>query len=198
MREGASGGTFATMGGTSEAATIVRLPRLGRFVLRGRCDAIEAVGGAYGLALPRQACRAALAGSHAALWLGPDEWLLLMPESAAENCAAALTRMLAGLPHSLVDISHRQVGLEVAGPRAATVLNAGCPLDLDGAVFPVGMCTRTVLGKAEIVLWRVAEQRFRIEVAQSFAAYVLGLLHEALREFATGDVDRQAQGAPQP
>jgi sarcosine oxidase, subunit gamma len=175
------------MSGTAEAATVARQPRLGRFIFRGRAEAIDAAGGAYGVAVPRQACRAAFAGSHAALWLGPDEWLLLMPENEAENCAAALTQALAGLPHSLVDISHRQIGLEVAGVRAATVLNAGCPLDLDEAVFPVGMCTRTVLGKAEIVLWRVAEQRFRIEVAQSFAAYVLGLLHEALREFTMGD-----------
>ncbi|HEV2551617.1 MAG TPA: sarcosine oxidase subunit gamma family protein [Stellaceae bacterium] len=170
----------------SGAAAIVRLPRRGRFIFRGRADALKAAGVAYGVALPRQACRAAFAGSRAALWLGPDEWLLLLPEGEAENCAAALTRALAGLPHSLVDVGHRQVGLEIAGPPAATVLNAGCPLDLDGAVFPVGMCTRTVLGKAEIVLWRVAEQCFRIEVAQSFAAYVLGLLNEALREFATG------------
>lgn len=187
MREGGNDGTFGAVSGVPKAATIVPLRRLGRFVFRGRHKAIDAAGGAYGVALPRLACRAALAGSHAALWLGPDEWLLLMPESEAENCAALLTQALAGLPHSLVDISHRQVGLEVAGPEAATVLNAGCPLDLDRAVFPVGMCTRTLLGKAEIVLWRVAEERFRLEVSQSFAAYALGLLHETSREFATGD-----------
>jgi sarcosine oxidase, subunit gamma len=180
MREGED----AARSSAAEATSIVRLPRLGRFVFRGRPEAVEAVDGAYGLALPRQACRAALAASRAALWLGPDEWLLLLPESEVGDCAAALTRALAGLPHSLVDVSHRHIGFEVAGPQAATALNAGCPLDLDGAVFPVGMCTRTVLGKAEIVLWRVAEQRFRIEVAPSFAAYLLGLMREALREFA--------------
>jgi sarcosine oxidase, subunit gamma len=177
----------AAEGSAAETATVVGLPRLGRFILRGRPNAVEAADRAYGVALPRQACRAALAGNRTALWLGPDEWLLLLPESEAEHCAAALTEALAGLPHSLVDISHRHVGLDVAGPQAATVLSVGCPLDLDGSVFPAGMCTRTVLGKAEIVLWRVAEQRFRIEVAQSFAANLLGLLKEALRELATGD-----------
>jgi sarcosine oxidase, subunit gamma len=171
----------------ADAATAVRsLPRLGRCLFRGRAEAVEAAGGAYGVALPRQACRAARAGSRAALWLGPDEWLLLLPESDAEDCADTMTRALAGLPYSLVDIGHRQVGLEVVGSQAATVLNAGCPLDLDGTAFPVEMCARTVLGKAEIVLWRVAEQRFRIEVWQSFAAYILSLLREAQREFATG------------
>jgi sarcosine oxidase, subunit gamma len=171
-------------GAGADAASVVRLPRLGRFVFRGRTEAVEAVSGAYGARLPREACRAAFSGSRAALWLGPNEWLLLLPESEVDNCAAALTRALAGLPHSLVDISHRQVGLEIMGRPAASLLNAGCPLNLDVAVFPVGMCTRTLLGKAEIVLWRVAEQRFRIEVWQSFAAYVLGLLREAQGELA--------------
>jgi sarcosine oxidase, subunit gamma len=174
-------------GAAVDAATEPRvLPRFGRFIFRGRADAAEAVGGPYGVGLPRQACRAALAGNRAALWLGPDEWLLLLPESEVETCAAALSRALAGLPHSLVDISHRHVGLQITGPRAAFVLNAGCPLDLDPAAFPVGMCTRTLLGKAEIVLWRVAAQSFRLEVWPSFAAYILGLLREAQREEGAG------------
>ncbi len=179
-------GRAVPVSGTQEAATVVRLPRLGRFIFRGRPEAVAAVGAAYGVVLPPQACRATLAGTRAALWLGPDEWLLLLPESEAETCATALSRALGGLPHSLVDVSHRHIGLEVAGPQAATALNAGCPIDLDGAVFPVGMCTRTLLGKAEIVLWRVGGQRFRIEVGQSFAAYAVGLLREVLHEFAAG------------
>ena len=184
---------------TTDAVAVVRLPRLGRFVFRGRSEAVEAAGGAFGAALPRQACRAALAaGSRAALWLGPDEWLLLLPEGDAENCAAALNRRLAGLPNSLVDVSHRQVGLEISGRNAATVLNAGCPLDLDDAVFPAGMCTRTLLGKAEIVLWRSAEQCFRLEVSQSYAPYVLGLLREAMRGFAAPPDGEAINPAPSP
>jgi sarcosine oxidase subunit gamma len=62
------------------------------------------------------------------------------------------------------------------------VLNCGCPLDLDIGAFAVGMCARTVLAKAEIVLWRTAPDRFRIEVWRSFAAYVWGVLEEARRE----------------
>ena len=45
------------------------------------------------------------------------------------------------------------------------------------------MCTRTVFGKAEIVLWRTAAETFRIEVARSFAPYVWACLEEARREF---------------
>jgi sarcosine oxidase subunit gamma len=48
------------------------------------------------------------------------------------------------------------------------------------------MCTRTILAKAQIVLWRTAEDAFRVEMARSFGAYVQGLLKEAQREHGAG------------
>ncbi len=42
---------------------------------------------------------------------------------AAAELAAALEGALGSLPHSLVDISHRQFALEVSGPHAAAILN---------------------------------------------------------------------------
>ena len=56
-------------------------------------------------------------------------------------------------------------------------------LDLHPVAFPVGMCTRTVFGKAEIVLWRTEAEAYHIEVARSFAPYVWACLEEARREF---------------
>lgn len=139
------------------------------------------IGAAFGVALPTQPMRAAQAGGRAALWLGPDEWLLLAPENERGEVLAAISGALGTGAASLVDISHRQVGFDVTGPGAAEALSVGCPLDLDGAVFSVGMCTRTVLAKAEIVLWRHAPGTFRLDVARSFAPYVAAFLTEATR-----------------
>lgn len=144
---------------------------------------MSAAGSALGLDISQVACRAAMNGDQAAaLWLGPDEQLLLGPEGA--DLAATLAPALRDLPHSLVDVSHRQIALEVSGPHAAAVLNAGCPLDLDLSAFPVGMCTRTVFAKAEIVLWRTSEDVFHVEVWRSFASYVTEFLAEVAREVA--------------
>ena len=168
----------------SGSAALTVLPPASRFVLRGRPGAVEAAASAFGAALPQQACRAVTAGEgRAALWLGPDEWLLLAPPADGPALADALERAMDGHAHSLVDASQRQVGIEVSGPDAAAALNAGCPLDLDVSAFPVGMCTRTVLAKAEIVLWRTAATVFRVEVWRSFAAYSWAFLAEASREF---------------
>jgi len=166
------------------AVVLAPLPPAARFVLRARPAAQDAATGPLGVALPAMACRAATAGSRAALWLGPDEWLLLAPEAEGTALAAALATALADLPHSLVDVGHRQAGLGVSGPEAIAVLNAGCPLDLDPEAFPIGMCTRTVLGKSQIVLWRTGAQSFRVEAWRSFLPYVWGFLAEAAREFS--------------
>lgn len=158
--------------------SLVMLPPASRRIFRGRDEAVAAADAALGFPLPRQACRANASGERAALWLGPDEWLLLAPEHDEFADLAMLEP-----PHALVDVSHRQVALALSGPYVTETLNAGCPLDLERAAFPVGMCTRTVLAKAEIVLWRTAADAFHIEVARSFAAYLWEYLAEASLEF---------------
>lgn len=167
----------------AEGARLETLGDFTRFNFRGGTAAAEAMGAAFGLALPQQACRATIGADRAALWLGPDEWLLL---SLPDTGAALLDAAGAGLaeqPHSLVAISNRQIALGLSGRHAATVLAGGNPLDFDLRAFPVGMCTRTVVAKAEIVLWRTEPDRFHVEVWRSFAPYLRGFLAEHMREF---------------
>jgi sarcosine oxidase, subunit gamma len=159
-------------------------PPLSRHVLRGGPQVMSAAGTALGLNISDIACRSATQGTRAALWLGPDEQLLLSSVPDGPVIAQLLQTTLAALPHSLVDVSHRQIAFQVTGAQAQTVLNAGCPLDLYPTSFPVGMCTRTVFGKADIVLWRTGADRFHVEVWRSFADYLSRFLAEAARELA--------------
>jgi sarcosine oxidase subunit gamma len=151
---------------------VTMLPDATRYIVRGDPAAFTG----YGVALPREACRAATNGTMSALWIGPDEWLVLLPDGQSMPLNAA--------GGSIVEVSDRQVGINVSGPAAADAINAFNALDLHIESFPIGMCTRTRFDKAEIVLWRTAAETFRIEVWRSFAPYVLGCLAEATREYA--------------
>ena len=164
------------------------LPPAMRFILHGGAAARAAAAPVWGAAFAEEPCRAEEQNQRATLWLGPDEYLLLgRPAGGAADSAMAvaeaLERALSGIPHALVDIGHRQLALEVSGPHAPDILSGACPLDLDPAEFPVGMCTRTVLAKADIVLWRTRDDAFHIEVWRSFSGYVSGLLGEIAMEF---------------
>ena len=157
------------------------LPPATRYILRGAQPARLAAESALGVQIPATACRAATEGELAALWLGPDEWLLIAPVARGTALQVALGAALKELPHSLVDVSHRQSALCVTGRQAPTLLAAGCPLDLNESAFPVGMCTRTLVAKTEVVLWRPASEVFRVEVWRSFAAYLTQFLAESAR-----------------
>lgn len=172
---------------------VVRLtwaPPLARFIFRGDAAAEAVASAAYGLAFPERLNRAASKGERGqpggrvALRLGPDETLLIVPVAEGQAVAEAIESATAAHPHSLVDISDRHLGFVLEGPRAAELLNAGCPLDLDIGAFPMGMATRTLFHKAEIILWRMGPTLFRIEVWRSFAPYVVAMLDEAAHEHA--------------
>jgi sarcosine oxidase subunit gamma len=161
------------------------LPPAARFAFYGDASARAALQPAWGVEFSEVPLRAHADATRATLWLGPDEYLLLdfAGGSALADLAAALESPLVGIPHALVDISHRQFAIAVSGPHAADILNGACPLDLDLREFPVGMCTRTVFAKADIVLWRRAEDTFHVEAWRSFAGYVSGVLAEIASEY---------------
>jgi sarcosine oxidase subunit gamma len=123
-------------------------------------------------------------GERIAMRLGPDEWLLSGPDAETARIAQDVEAARAGLRHSLVDVSHRHVALSVVGARAADLINSGCPLDLSLSMFPGGCATRTLLGKAEVILAKTDDlPSFEVECGRSFAAYVRDFLLEAAREF---------------
>ena len=162
--------------------TVTKLPAATRLIVRGGDVAVGIIGRAFGVALPRDPYRATGTDDRAALWLGPDEWLLIAADGEAERLARGLVHAVGEEPASLVDVSHRQIGITVAGPAAADALNTFNALDLHESAFPIGMCTRTLFGKAEIILWRTDREAFRIEVWRSFAPYVLGCLDQAIAD----------------
>ena len=158
------------------------LPPATRLIFCGDEAAERALVTALGLPGCAGVCAAASSAARSMLWLGPDERLLLAPAAERLALMADIEAALAGHAHSLVDVSQRQIAFELQGPAAARLLNSQCPLDLAPAAFPVGMCTRTIYSKAEIVLWRTAPEVFHVEVWRSFADYVVTLLQSVAGE----------------
>ena len=161
---------------STEQFELLVAPHAHRVILRAGQDARSAMEPALGLELPRTIGGSEVAGERAVLCLGPDEWLVIDPEG---DPSADLQGVDA--PHSAVDVSHRNVGLLITGQGAADALEHGCPRDLSLRTFPVGWCARTVLGKAEVVIWRGKADAFRIECWRSFSRYIYDFMNEVSR-----------------
>lgn len=159
------------------AVRVSTAPAIARLSLRARGE-LAPLSGALGTPLPARIGEIAGETTRIAC-LGPDEWLILAP--AAAPVVAACAAVYAELPHSLTDISGREVSFHITGPRAAELLTTGCPRDIDA--FPLGEVRRTVFHGIAVTLWRNAPDSFQLDTWNSFAPHIRDTLKTAAREF---------------
>jgi sarcosine oxidase subunit gamma len=158
--------------------TLTPAPVAERYSLRARPDGAKKVGKAIGLSLPVKPQTSVSKDGVFALWLGPDEWLLIAP--AGTGLEERFTKA-AGTLFSAVDVSHRNTAIIAEGEKVEAVLNSGCPRDLSITAFPPGACARTILAKSEVILYRETATRFRVECWRSFSDYVWLYLVDAAK-----------------
>jgi sarcosine oxidase subunit gamma len=164
--------------------SIAAAPPVARFNLRVRAGDIAAASTAFGVTLPQRVGQGAHADGRSAWALGPDEWLLHAQAEDAASIVDAFASIRAVTPHSLVDISDREVTFVLEGERVEELLTIGCPINLRR--LAPGAAKRTIFDTAQIVLLRDAPDRFRIEVWRSFASHVEDLLRIGDAELASG------------
>src|SRR6516225_6099217 len=79
-------------------------PPAARFILRGGEAARVACGIVFGAEPPSTLGRAGEGAGRAALWLGPDEWLLIAEGADSAALSEVMESVLDGTAHSLVDV----------------------------------------------------------------------------------------------
>jgi sarcosine oxidase, subunit gamma len=132
-----------------------------------------------GLVLPIVPNTVTSKGDRRALWLGPDEWLVVGPENQQDAIDEALRVGLAGAFGSVVDVSANRTVLEIRGEKARDLLAHGVPIDLDARSFGPGRCAQTLLAKAQVIVERRDDQAFHLYLRSSFAAYAADWLLDA-------------------
>jgi sarcosine oxidase subunit gamma len=131
-------------------------------------------------------------GDTTVLWLGPAEFLLVAPAESHESLGGELPRALisalADGQGQVVDLSANRTTLELSGPRASAVLEKGCALDLHPRVFKSGTALSTEIGGIPAILWKTADETYRIFPRASFAEFLGRWLLDAMREYASTEV----------
>ena len=114
------------------------------------------------LGLPREPNTWTALGEGEALWLGPDEWLLIggTPPMSADP---------------IVDVSANRAILDLEGETRHALLGQGCSLDLHPSRWRGGMCAQTLLGGVPVIL-QERDGATRVLVRPSFANHLVGWL----------------------
>lgn len=176
--------SFATM--SSDALRIEVLPGCSVVNLRGAPadqSLVTDVQRVLGVELPLEPCRWHGDARLAAVWLGPDEWLLVARDEEAGRIEGRVREARPNDPWlSVVDVSHNYTRLSLSGTGIRALLAKGCALDLHPDVFTPGNCAQTLLAACRVLLCAIDAVSFEVWVRNSFARHLAEWLLDAAAE----------------
>jgi len=150
----------------------------GMITLRGDLtdDAIvTAVRDVFGVTLPGIR-ETAIDGTQGALWMSPDEALLLCPADLARQKTDDLSAKLQGAHALVVNVSDARAVFRLKGTMLREVIAKLAPVDMSPGAFGPGMVRRTRMTQVAAAFWMDDASTARIVCFRSVAAYMFGLL----------------------
>jgi sarcosine oxidase, subunit gamma len=112
-----------------------------------------------------------------ALWMSPDELLLIVPDAAA--AMARIEGALSGGFFTLADMSDLRAVFTIRGAHSRDVLAKLMPVDFSD--FPTGSVRRTRAAQVAALVWRDEGDAFGLMCMRSVADYMAELLKTAAR-----------------
>lgn len=161
-------------------AKIREIGPLGMITLRAKPDVAglaEAIKAAVGTGVPARR-EIEVAGDRAAGWMGPDEYLLILPYGETAAALAAISAALQGAHHLAVAVSDARAVFRVEGAKADQVLAKLSPVDF--ATLAPKELRRTRAAQVAAAFWK-DEGGYTVVCFRSVAGYMMGLLtHSAM------------------
>lgn len=164
------------------------VPPQGYISLRGRlADKAfqEAAASVLGAPLPARPCTLTRSGPVKALWLSPDEWLIVCPRARALPLLRGLDKALSGVRSQVVDNSGGYTEIVVRGRHAADVIAHASVYDVHR--LGEGRVVGTTFGRAAVYMYRERDG-ICLLVRRSFADYVWRFLVRAAEPYGFGVV----------
>ncbi len=123
-------------------------------------------------------------GETSLQWLGPDEWLLIVPGGEEFAVEQRLREALGEeLHYSVINVSGGQTLLELEGAKVREVLMKSTGYDVHPSNFPVGKAVGTNFAKSQLVIRHTGEHTWELVVRRSFSDYIWLWLQDACAEY---------------
>jgi len=177
---------FAALSTATDGALSIReLPFVSQVDLRADpkdADLMQRLATAIGFTLPTVPNTVTSREDRRALWLAPDEWLVVGPDGQQGAIERELRNGLNSAFGSIVDVSANRTVIEIRGGKARDLLAHCVPIDLDARVFSAGRCAQTLLVKAHVIIECRDESGLILYVRASLATYAADWLLDGLAE----------------
>ncbi|MFT3730679.1 MAG: sarcosine oxidase subunit gamma family protein [Hyphomicrobium sp.] len=169
-------------------------PLLGYISLRGDSadpTFVDRATAAISVPLPIAPCTFAVSGAVKALWVSPDEWMIVCRRDQLAALSSGLKSSLQGLRSQVADNSGGYTQVLLFGPNALDVLEHTSVYDFAG--LAAGRVVGTTFGKASLYAHRTTDG-FCLLMRRSFADYIWRYLARAAAPYGLGIAAIEATG----
>jgi sarcosine oxidase subunit gamma len=135
-----------------------------------------------GVDLPKAPRTSTTWGDVKALWLSPDQWLILCARDKAPALQAELSKALEGIHSLAVDVSNMRCVIRLEGEGVRETMMKGCSLDLISGEYPPGAVRRVRFAEIAALLHVVEDNVIDLYVFRSYADYTWDFLLKAARK----------------
>ena len=135
-----------------------------------------------GFDLPKAPRTSNTFGEVKALWLSPDQWLILCAREKAPALAAELAQAVEKTHALAVDVSDMRSIVRLEGERARQVMMKGCSLDFTDTDFAPGYVRRVRFAEIAALFNIVDDNSIDLYVFRSYANYAWDFLLKAARK----------------
>ena len=159
------------------------MAHLGKLNMRTDKSAGKMIKSITGCAFPPTANKFTTAGERHAVWLGPDEFMVICEAGKDEELASAIHASFGNRHAAVTNITDALAAFYLKGVAVKQVLAKGCALDLHQNSFASGDAAQTLLSHAAVTIMAVANDEFIVICRTSFASYLHDWIVDAALEY---------------
>jgi len=154
--------------------------------LRGKKrEFLANVGKNLNMILPTEANTSTTSDKLTAIWLSPDEWMVVSNELVSKDTNKyELQKMLFNSISkttlgAVVDVTDQFVQLELKGENIYEIFSAGSPFNFNEFKEKKGSTTQTVLNHVDVILHHKDENVVNLFVRRSFAEHLCSWIEDS-------------------
>ena len=169
--------------GGKSGLVFCEMAHLGKLNMRADKSIGKNIKSITGCTFPPAANKFTTAGERHAVWLGPDEFMIICEAGKDEELASAIHASFESRHMAVTNITDALAAFHLKGDAVRQVLAKGCSLDLDYKSFPSGDVAQTLLSHAAVTIMALADHEFIVICRSSFASYLHDWLCDAALEY---------------
>ena len=180
---GTAGKMFPNPNGGKPGLVFCEMAHLGKLNIRADKSGGKIVKSITGCTFPPAANKFTTAGERHAVWLGPDEFMIICEAGKDEELASAIHTSFGSLNAAVTNITDALAAFHLKGAAVRRVLAKGCALDLHQNSFTSDDAAQTLLSHAAVTIMALADDEFIVICRTSFASYLHDWFLDAALEY---------------